>query len=515
MKLPQPYLLTQLLEQGALKHPEKKAFIFNDKSYTYKELDEKSNQLANYLISKGIVKGDRIGILLGRSIETAIAVYGIMKSGGVFVPLDPQAPEERLVHFISNCSITTLVSSSSLKRKLSKVTSLLSTKINSIGLVGDNSVSWDDVFKLSIDKPNIHILELDLAYIMYTSGSTGIPKGIMHTHRSGLSYAELSCSLYGVGGEDKIASIAPLHFDQSTFGYFTSLYAGATTVIASEGQLIMLESLSQLIEKEEISFLYTVPLLFTQLQEKQLIKEFRHLKWILFGGEVYPPKKFNQLIEELPHVNFSNVYGPAEVNQCTYKHINGKVEEDKTIPLGQVWNNTEVKVVDAENKETEGIGELLVRSSTMMMGYWKNDEMNQRAFFVDRNLAASPKYYRTGDLVKYNEDGELVFIGRKDRQVKIRGHRVELSEVENHLNLIESLTESAVFTIAGSDEKLLCAAVCVKENIELLEKDIRIHLTKFLPKNHIPTHFIYKKALPRTENGKVDYNNLVQSFNSK
>ncbi|RYG32892.1 MAG: amino acid adenylation domain-containing protein, partial [Chitinophagaceae bacterium] len=385
----------------------------------------------------GVKRGDRVGVFLDPSIETPIAVYGIMSAGAVFVPLDPNAPPARIAYVLNDCGIRYMISGKKQIRSLNKV---LEENISLEAVIGIDeklsvkTVSWEEVAQTSQSQTvTVRMLEDDIAYIMYTSGTTGTPKGIMHSHRSGLAYAKLSMDLYDVGSTDILANHSPLHFDISTMGYFTMPLAGGTTVIIPETHKLIPASLSQLIEKEKITIWYSVPLALTQLLQRGGLEDRKMdaLRWVLFGGEPFPSKHLRSLMKLWSKAVFSNVYGPAEVNQCTYYNLTGLPENDDAVPLGLVWNNTEVLIVDSNNLEVKNgdTGELLVRTATMMTGYWGKPELNQKAFFRrERFEGAGEIYYRTGDLVWQKSDGQLMFAGRRDRQIKVRGYRVELDE---------------------------------------------------------------------------------------
>ncbi|MEL6803319.1 MAG: AMP-binding protein, partial [Bacteroidota bacterium] len=383
------YHLGQLVEASAERTPHQTAFKFGQQSLSYRQMNNQTNAFAGLLYSWGIQKGDRIGILLPRSLHTAVAVHGTLKAGAAFVPLDPSAPVERISAICKNCGIRVLVSNLRLGKKL---LGHLQSDHHIIGLIGlelENwphfSIRWEDLPTVDIQKPDINILADDLAYIMYTSGSTGQPKGIMHTHYSGLAYAKLSAELYGVTSQDVVGNHCALHYDISTFGYFTSPLAGATTVIVSDAHTKFPVSLVQMVSEEQISIWYSVPLALIQMLKTGKLPDldFTGLRWVLFGGEVFPNHLLAELMHLWPKARFSNVYGPAEVNQCTYYHLDSPPPDGEPIPLGKTWPNTEMLILDSEDKPvTDGeIGLLLIRSATMMRGYWQANGLNKKAFF--------------------------------------------------------------------------------------------------------------------------------------
>ena len=531
------YLLQHSILNSANRYPDNEAFRCGDKALTYKALTAQSHQLAHLLIELGVQRGDRIGIYLNRCLETAVAVYGIMSAGAAFVPLDPSAPPARTQFVIQDCGIKHLISNKNQEKNLKKIlTQNLGIK-SIISPFGGNDTTvispfkggWGEDFtafyanlnirtsiqkkiqKLPHTKPNIRTLEDDLAYIMYTSGTTGTPKGIMHTHRSGLAYAKLSADLYDVQPTDRLGNHAALHFDISTMGYFTMPYASGTTVIVPDIHTKLPASMAQLIVKERLTIWYSVPLALTQLLQPGIVDkcDFSAIRWVLYGGEPFPVKHLRTLIEVIPNACFSNVYGPAEVNQCTYYHFSNLSEKDTTIPLGKVWGNTEILIYNENNEpvKTNETGELLVRSATQMKGYWGRPDLTEKGFYKRQRIDGCEEvFYRTGDLVKMCEQGNLHFLGRKDRQVKIRGYRVELDEVEAVLTAHEAVGEVAVFAIKNEDEAHIKAVVNLKKDIE--ESTLKSYLVMLLPGYAIPNHIKFVDEIPRTTAGKIDYKTL-------
>lgn len=510
------YLLTQTIEKAAEAFPEKHAFRYNQQFYTYQDLLDKSNQLALHLRDQGVKKGDRIGIFMNRSLETALAVYGIMRAGAAFVPMDPYAPASRTQFLIQDCGLKHLISTPSQSKKLKDI-SFEGTRLQSIIGLEDHpaltTTNWETIFGLPTHWSHPRILSDDLAYIMYTSGTTGQPKGIMHSHYSGLSYAKLSSELYEVGPDDRLGNHAALHFDISTMGYFTMPYSAGTTVIVPEIHTKLPASLSQLIEKEKLTIWYSVPLALTQLLQKGVLeqRDLSALKWVLFGGEPFPAKHLNSLMKYWPEATFCNVYGPAEVNQCTYHHIKEFPNEAEAIPLGKIWDNTEGLILDEDDQAVpEGaIGELLIRSATRMKGYWSQPELTQKSLYHQKDKNGNTKtFYRTGDLVKLNKNNDLLFFGRKDRQIKTRGYRVELDEVQEHLNSYPGIIEAAVYPVRVKEETQIFASVVLQETANFDDKKLSQFLKSLIPWYAVPTRFFQLKEIPRTAAGKTDHKQL-------
>ncbi|MEM7571963.1 MAG: amino acid adenylation domain-containing protein [Bacteroidota bacterium] len=519
------YLLTHLVDDTAAQSPDQLAFRFGNQALTYAELARQSNQLANLLRAEGVERGDRVGIYLNRCLETAVAVYGILKAGAAFVPLDPAQPVARTQYLLDNCTIKILLTNKSQRRRLPDLLTNpgpLQLVIGGEAAWTGRKLPWAAIQSMTDSTPEVRILSDDLAYIIFSSGSTGQPKGIMHSHRSGLAYARLSVDLYGVKATDVIGNFCALHFDQCTFGYFSSMLAGATTIIVSDAHTKFPVSLLQLIEQEKMTIWYSVPLVMTQMiQSGALAKhDLSALRWVKFGGEAFSPHQLVQLMAHMPNAIFSNVYGPAEVNQCTFYHIDEPPSPEAPIPLGEVWDDTEILILDAADEPvTAGeVGELLVRSSTRMLGYWRDPERTERSFFQHRKSGGPVQiFYRTGDLVCTSAGRSvaeiprsrdvLLFMGRKDRQIKTRGYRVELEEVESILNAQPGVLEAAVYPIKNGPEGLLIHALVVSDQ-SLEPPAIKQGMALHLPAYSIPAEIRFVQALPRTDAGKIDRRSL-------
>ncbi|MEM8954798.1 MAG: amino acid adenylation domain-containing protein [Verrucomicrobiota bacterium] len=518
-------LLQNFIDEWAERSPEREAFRCGDDALTYRELAVRADRLARALREAGLRRMDRVGILMNKCLEVPVSVYGILKAGGVFVPIDPAAPAARIAFILRDCGIRFLITESDkavLVSGLAKETAGLEYVIGLGEEVGhgvrvDNWAAMDTVCSGDVEEWGT---EQDLAYLMYTSGSTGEPKGLMHTHYSGLSYARLSARAYDVQAGDRLGNHAALHFDQSTFDYFTGPMCGATTVLVPEEVIMFPMSLGELIERERLTFWYSVPLTLVRLVETGALegRDCSAMRWVLFGGEAFPPKYLWRLMDLWPGARFSNCYGPAEVNQCTYYHVprERKGSED-ALPIGGFWEDTEGLIMDGEGREVllGEAGELLVRSPTMMAGYWGRDDLNARAFFErERFPGYRETFYRTGDLVRADDAGQLHFLGRKDRQVKIRGHRVELEEVESALACLEEVAEGAVFVVGGGDvgEERLVGAVILRAGVEVDGAAMRRSLGAVLPSYAVPLVIEIYDRFPRTTSGKIDRRELAACY---
>lgn len=510
------FLLHQAVTRAAERTPQQEALRCSGQGLSYAELAQRAASLARLLLEHGVQRGDRVGIYLNKSLESHVAVYGIMMAGAAYVPLDPFAPVARTSYVIRDCGIRWLVTG---EEKRANLPALLAAQPEMACLLGvapgDDlaapAISWDQVWAAPPALPDLELTEMDLAYILYTSGSTGDPKGIMHTHRSGLAFAQWAAATYDLRSDDRLSNHAPLHFDLSTFDLFASALVGATTVIVPEVITKFPASVAKLMADERISVWYSVPFALIQLLQRGNLaaRDLSALRWVLFAGEVFPTKHLRALMAALPGPRYSNLYGPTETNVCTYYHVDALPEDsDETIPIGVVCENAHGMVVDADGQPLPAgqVGELVIRGPIVMRGYWGRPDMSERGFL---RHAVFPHYadvfYRTGDLVQQRPDGNLIYLGRKDRQIKTRGYRVELDEVEVALLAHGQVEEAAVFPVPDGDGSNLIAAAVIARNGYQLSPDLLVeHLSGRLPWYAVPAKIDLTDDFPRTSTGKID-----------
>ena len=498
--------------------PQHPALSFNGEEMSYRELDAASSQLANRLIADGLRAHDRVGIFMRKSLDLGVAIYGILKAGGVFVPLDPFMPVGRLDFILRDCSIEHLVSAERMVNVLSQLDPSLQLRVYG---VGDQSrfrnTTWEQVRAMPATSPEVSMIDQDLAYIMYTSGSTGFPKGMMHTHHGSISYARWGALHVGLHPQDRVASHAPLHFDLSIFDFFSTAQAGATVVLVPEAVTRLPASWTQHIETEGITCVFTVPFALIEMLERGAMehRDLSSLRWILFGGEPFPPKHLRALMEVLPGTRFTNVYGPAEAPSCVcYDVPTLPAGFDEPVPIGNVSRNSAALILDDEDNECpNGVaGELCIRSSTLTKGYWNRPDLNERAFFLREGFGTFPDvFYRTGDVVVRHDDGLLRFLGRRDRMIKTRGHRVELDEVEAALSSHPSVSEAAAFAVpddSGSNE--IRAVVKLSDGETVEPGSVIKHAAAKLPQYAVPLNLVIVDEFPRTTSGKIDRRQLAE-----
>jgi amino acid adenylation domain-containing protein len=518
------YILQQLLTKSAERFPEKTAVWARERTITYRELNERSNQLAHLLRERGIQKGDRIGICFPKCVESVVAMLGILKAGAVYVPLDPQAPADRICYIIGNCNCRALITREDKWRGLDGATReslefcvLIDESPKSSN--GSAVLPWTILSQFPpSDAPKVVLTETDLAYILYTSGSTGRPKGVMLTHQNALTFIEWCAGEFKVTSEDRLSNHAPLHFDLSVFDIYNTLEAGATVYLITEDLALFPAKLASFIETQGITVWYSVPsaltllLLHANLNAEKLAK----LRLILFAGEVFPMKYLQQLANLLPHVELQNLYGPTETNVCTYYCVErDRLPSMDKLPIGIACENTEVFAVNDKDEivcEPGGFGELYVRGPSVTCGYWADLEKTAKMVVPNRfQQNFDEKMYRTGDLVQLAEDGNYYFLGRRDSMIKSRGYRIELGEIESALLSHESVKEAVAIAVPDDIvSNRIIAVIALHDGMDIKPADLQQHCGTRIPKYMIPEVIEFRTSLPKTSTGKVDRVQLTQ-----
>jgi amino acid adenylation domain-containing protein len=359
-----------------------------------------------------------------------------------------------------------------------------------------------------LDRP----CESDLAYILYTSGSTGVPKGVMLTHRNALAFAEWVVWRFGVTSHDRLVSHAPFHFDLSVFDLYGAVLSAACVRLLDAGERTFGKEMTDVVRADGLSVWYSVPSALTLLCDAASPADVETLRVVLFAGEVFPTKHLRRLRELLPRATLANLYGPTETNVCTYYVVPDRLESDDPIPIGRACENQDVFALDEDRRPVGvgGTGELWVRGPTVMKGYF-GDAEKTRATLMQNPLHerfADP-VYRTGDLVSPLADGDLAFLGRRDHQIKVRGYRVELGEIEAAMMSHPTVRECAVVAVPDERSGHRLVAFVVVEG-ELAERALRHHCAERIPKYMMPSELRVDASLPRTSTGKIDRQQLVE-----
>ena len=477
---------------------------------SYAELADQVARLAGLLRTLNVAVGDRVGISVETSVQSMVACHGVLRAGAVVVPIDPRAPVALVSKIIEDTQIEVLITDAppkTLERRLDAMN--LAHVVSVAELERAGVTNWSALFDHD-QAPVQNVRPDDVAYIIFTSGSTGRPKGISHTHASGLAYARLATTTYELGPNDRIAQPAAMHFDQSTLGLYTAPYAGATTVMIPEGLLAFPASVAKFAAEQRTTIWYSVPTLIMRLVQSGGLggHDLSAMRWVKFGGEVFPPGQLHAAMHAIP-ARYSNVYGPAEVNQCTFFHLDQAPTNDEPIPIGRAWEETEVAIVDTGGHSRQVVppgeqGELVVRSSTAMQGYWHQPDLTEAAWCQVPELdnQNTGRWYATGDLCVQRHDGEIIFLGRMDNQVKVRGYRVEIEAIESAL--LEGQAVAGAAVVVEHDENGTTRLVALLEGDPVDPLVLKRSLKATLPAHAVPDDIVWVDALPRTGTGKVD-----------
>jgi len=511
------YLLPHLLTEAAARHPERPAVTSGDAALSYAELDRWSTQVARALLRLGVAPGDRVALLAPKSAAAVAGLYGVLKAGACYVPLDPKAPNDRLSYVVRDSGAAVIIAD---EARTAQATALAADVPGSppVLVTGGLDVAAESEEPLAGERA----IENDLAYILYTSGSTGAPKGVMISHRNSLAFVEWAAAEAGLGERDRVCSPAPLHFDLSVFDVFSSCRAGACLAVLPESATTFPVSIATWLEREQISVWYSVPSVLTLLACFGGLQRFdlSRLRTVIFAGEVFPPKYLARLMTELPHPRYLNWYGPTETNVCTAFEVPKGEAGDAPAPIGKACANTEVFAVTPDGRrvtEPGEEGELLVRGPTVMRGYWGQQAKTREVLVTNPFRAEYDELvYRTGDLVTLEPTGDYAYVGRRDSMVKIRGYRVELGEVEAALYRHPGIREAAVLPVPdellGSRLRAVISANGATDGAgDLTREAVLEHCRRWLPGYMVPDLVEFRDTLPRTSTGKVDRAGLART----
>lgn len=493
MPYPREKTIQQLFEEQVLKTPDHVALKMGEETLTYRELNEQANKLARLLRNQGITRGDVVGLLVERSPVMIIGLLATIKAGGTYLPVDPGYPEERIRFMLEDSQAGTLLVQPG----------LAVPEAYAGRLVELSPSNWEDEYPGNL--PNINLPE-DILYIIYTSGSTGTPKGITTMHYN-VVRTIINNGYIQMDDSDRVLQLSNYAFDGSTFDIYISLLHGAELVLVPKETLLDLNRLTQLIREEDITVSFITTALFNTLVDFDL-SSLDNMRKILFGGEKASVKHVQKAVKALGEHRLINGYGPTETTVFAVTcSIDNSVLSTHRVPIGKPLNNTKLYVLSKSGQlQPVGVpGELCIGGDGVAKGYLNRPELTKERF-VEDPFNPGQRMYRTGDLVRWLEDGTIEYLDRLDSQVKIRGHRIELGEIQRHLMEEEEVRDAIVIKDEDEQDSYLCAYYVPDTKIEAAV--LRKRLLQKLPDYMVPSYFVELEAIPLTSNGKADKRSL-------
>lgn len=478
---------------------------------SHADLRARCFSLGNWLTDLGVGPGELVGVSCPKSSDCVMAILAVVASGSAYVPVDADGSVGRNASIFEDCRTSCILVDSNqadeLAQHLECPTQMLPVPDLALTLI---QCSWPG----ERDRKQFS----DLAMVLYTSGSTGRPKGVQLTHANVLAFVTWCAKTFPVDSSDIIASIAPFHFDLSIFDLFVGLLRGASILLLNYATCRNFILLSHYLAQYEVSICYSTPTVFKMILQYGRLHKLDHgsIKLVLFAGEVFPITPLRDLKSHWRQARFYNLYGPTETNVITYHPVPDIIDESRQhpFPIGRPCEYADCKVLVREQlldidraAEKQVEGELVAFGASVTRGYINNESENLRAFIVFEGRS----YYRTGDIVRVNPDGTIVYIMRNDRMVKRRGYRIELSEIERVMSLHEAVMEVAVLAGTVADEVVIRAHVSTAPNAtkpNVLE--LQEFCSEYLPGYFFPDKVHFLDALPMTSTGKIDYQRLAR-----
>ena len=485
------------LEDAAQKTPDKCAFFDEQHSYTYKRTLAEAKAIGTKLINKLGVKCHPIIIYMEKSPAVLSAFWGCVYSRNFYVPLDTGMPEMRIRLIVENlkpAAVITDMAYYDLARKFS-----------------NNVFIFEEMTETPVEEELLEerlstAIDTDPVYVLYTSGSTGVPKGVVVSHRSLIDYVEQFCNEIGITSDDVIANQAPFYFDASLIDIYCTLCAGGSMGIVPIEYFSIPLKLLNFLQKNGITTIRWVPSAMKMVSTFKGFKSIRpdKLKKIIFGAESMPVKVYNYWKQNYPDATFVQIYGPTEITGvCTYHVVDREYTDEETIPIGKAFRNTEVFLLDEDDRlitRSDVVGEICVKGSCLALGYYNAKEKSDEVFVQNPlNQYYNEKIYRTGDLARYNDRKELVFVSRKDFQIKHMGHRIELGEIETAVMALPNMKNACCLYDQNRQKIVLFYEADAYDDITVNEA-LKSRLQRYM----LPNTFHKLDALPLLRSGKVD-----------
>ncbi len=489
--------VTFWLDESAEKFGDKIAFEDDRKKITFKELQRQAKGIASYLLQREILKKP-VAIYMEKGVDMLVSFMGTAYSCNFYSPVDIGMPAKRVIKILEVLKPNIVITTNKFKENFK------SYGYQGNFLIFENAIETD-IQEQQIDAARRKGIDTDLLYVLFTSGSTGIPKGVTITHRAVIDYIDWVIKTFEITECDNFGNQAPFYFDNSILDIYSTIKSGATTYIIPKNLFSQPVLLLSYLKEKGISTIFWVPsalIVVAKLKALQNVDLSDTLKRVLFCGEVMSNKQLNVWRTFLPNAVYANLYGPTEITDaCTYYIVDREFSDDEPLPIGFPMENTDILVLNEKNELIVGdeVGELCVRGTSLSMGYYNNPEKTKEVFVQNPLNHSVPEIiYRTGDLVKYNEYGEIVYLCRKDFQIKHMGHRIELGEIEMAVSSLDSIA----FCCCMYDEKHQKIVLFIEG--KLSKKDVNSKLSSLIPDYMLPDKVIALEKMPINANGKID-----------
>ena len=497
-------LVIDYLEDTAKKYPNKVAFIDRKYQITFGQLRKKTFIIADTLIEKGYLKKPVL-IFLEKGVACIEAFMGVAYSGNFYSPIDTKMPMERIDKIVKTLSPAVIITDEKHKEMASQFSS--GVEVLTIEMCSED---FEEKKVLDCTKK---IIDTDILYVLFTSGSTGMPKGVIINHKAVVDFTDWICDVYSFDENVVLGNQAQLYFDLSIQDVYAPLKTGATTVLIPNRMFIQPLRVWNMIVEHKVNTLVWIPSMLSMFANIDILAnvEKASLEKVLFCGEVMPMKQLNYWIKNYPETVFANLYGPTECTEaCTYYTIDRQFDDDDVLPMGIACENSEAMVIDENEQlitEVDKVGELYMRGTCLSSGYYNNPKKTAEAFVQNPLNKSYPELvYKTGDLVRYNEYGELVYVSRKDFQIKHRGYRIELGEIDAAATSVQGI-EYACCVFESKLDKLILAYKGEISEVEM-QKELETKLQEYM----VPTEYHKMDNMLFNLNGKVDRKAIEKMF---